>query len=111
MLTAQILIIFLFKGYTQHKDLDEKDVDGSNERKLGQNILKTENDKMKKTKKILFGQRNPSPNCKVMVQHHNFPHIYGLHCPLFLDIKYHKYDHICFLVYFGPALSQRNHVC
>jgi hypothetical protein len=49
-LTAQILIIFLFKGYTQHKDLDEKDVDGSNERKLGQNILKTEKDKMKKIK-------------------------------------------------------------
>jgi hypothetical protein len=30
--------------------LDEKDVDGSNERKLGQNILKTEKDKMKKIK-------------------------------------------------------------
>jgi hypothetical protein len=33
--------------------LDEKDVDGSCEMKLGQNILKTEKDKMKKINNLV----------------------------------------------------------
>lgn len=95
------LIIFLFKGYTQQKDLDEKDVDGSSEMKLEQNILKTEKDKMKK-KKILSRMRDPGSKCKIMIQHHNFPLTdwvslgnYGLQCPLFLNIKYHRIFFSC----------------